>query len=303
MKPSCQTKPVQVVIPLTGCVSMGIEPVASDVSYFNRGSYIDQFEQQLAEQRRRLEKQQVEELERALQDCEKRLREEYDAKLEKNYHLIEQLIAEKKELTEQCDKLVNDMRQISEKAQAKQKRMEDKDITILTYLFNHKVELKKVEAKAIAAEKIKRERWEAAKTKTIKDDSLCPSLITFSVIILWFFVHEAAVMSLCLYNLWPYLSCLDEFIDSSFSYNCPFPFESTLHSCSHARPRPSDSYKLCISTYTTRQTRFSFTGSYFSFPSLLSLTSLSYKLESDVVCSYTLAYTTLCVLLFGTAVW
>lgn len=68
----------------------------------------------------------MEELERALQECEKRLREEYDAKLEKNYHLIEQLIAEKKELTEQCDKLVNDMRQISEKAQAKQKQMEDK---------------------------------------------------------------------------------------------------------------------------------------------------------------------------------
>ncbi|VDL11681.1 unnamed protein product [Hymenolepis diminuta] len=131
------------------------------ISSSNRASYIDQFEQQLAEQRRRIEKQQVEELEKALQDCEKRVREEYDAKLEKNYHLTEQLIAEKKELTEQCDKLVNDMRQISEKAQAKQKQMED----------NHRVELKKVEAKAIAAEKIRRERWEAAKTKTIKEQT------------------------------------------------------------------------------------------------------------------------------------
>lgn len=65
-------------------------------------------------------------MEQALQDCEKRLREEYETKLEKNYHLIEQLIAEKKELTEQCDKLVSDMRQMSEKALAKQKLMEEK---------------------------------------------------------------------------------------------------------------------------------------------------------------------------------
>uniref|UniRef100_A0A5K3EGU9 Myosin_tail_1 domain-containing protein n=1 Tax=Mesocestoides corti TaxID=53468 RepID=A0A5K3EGU9_MESCO len=34
---------------------------------------------------------------------------------------------------------------------------------------NHKVELRKVQAKTIAAEKIKRERWEAARTKTIKE--------------------------------------------------------------------------------------------------------------------------------------
>ncbi|KAM7542572.1 hypothetical protein Aperf_G00000007747 [Anoplocephala perfoliata] len=122
-------------------------------------SYINQFEQELAEQRRCLEKQQAEEMEQALQDCEKRLREEYEAKLENNYHLIEQLITEKKELMEQCDKLVSDLRQMSEKALAKQKLMEE----------NHRVELKKAEAKAVAAEKIKRERWEAAKTKSIKE--------------------------------------------------------------------------------------------------------------------------------------
>nr|CDS32621.1 5 azacytidine induced protein 1 [Hymenolepis microstoma] len=143
-----------------------ISPVFSrnsseNMSSLNRGSYIDQFEQQLAEQRRRIERQQAEEREQALQDCENRLREEYDAKLEKNYQLIEQLIAEKKGLTEQYDKLVFDMRQISEKAQAKQKRMEE----------NHRVELKKVEAKAVAGEKIKRERWEAAKIKTIKEQT------------------------------------------------------------------------------------------------------------------------------------
>ncbi|VDO02071.1 unnamed protein product [Rodentolepis nana] len=98
----------------------------SPESSLNRGSYIDQFEQHLAEQRRRIERQQAEELEQALQDCENRLREEYDAKLEKNYQLIEELIAEKKDLAAQYDKLVLDMRQISEKAQAKQKQMEEK---------------------------------------------------------------------------------------------------------------------------------------------------------------------------------
>uniref|UniRef100_A0A0R3WXZ9 TACC_C domain-containing protein n=1 Tax=Hydatigena taeniaeformis TaxID=6205 RepID=A0A0R3WXZ9_HYDTA len=113
---------------------------------------------QLSGQSRCLQEQNAVGVEKALQDCEKRLRDEYETKLEKNYRLIDELIAEKKALTEQCDKLVADMRQISEKALAKQKLMEE----------NHKVELKKAEAKAAAAEKIKRERWEAAKTKSIK---------------------------------------------------------------------------------------------------------------------------------------
>ncbi|VDK32791.1 unnamed protein product [Taenia asiatica] len=114
---------------------------------------------QLTDQSRRLQEQKAAEVESALQDCEQRLRTEYEAKLEKNYRLIEELIAEKKALTEQCDKLVADLRQISEKALAKQKLLEE----------NHKVELKKAEAKAAAAEKVKRERWEAAKTKSIKE--------------------------------------------------------------------------------------------------------------------------------------
>ncbi|EUB62917.1 5-azacytidine-induced protein [Echinococcus granulosus] len=114
---------------------------------------------QSTEESHRLQKQKAVEVESALRDCEKRLRDEYEVKLEKNYRLIDELIAEKKALTEQCDKLVASMRQISEKALAKQKLLEE----------NHKVELKKVEAKAAAAEKIKRERWEAAKTKAIKE--------------------------------------------------------------------------------------------------------------------------------------
>ena len=65
-------------------------------------------------------------LEEALRDCEKRLREEYEEKLEKSYRLVDELLADKKALTEQCNKLVCDMRQFSQKALAKQKLMEEK---------------------------------------------------------------------------------------------------------------------------------------------------------------------------------
>lgn len=81
---------------------------------------------QLTEQSRHLQEQKAAEVENALRDCEQRLRAEYEAKLEKNYRLIDELIAEKRALTEQCDKLVADMRQISEKALAKQKLLEEK---------------------------------------------------------------------------------------------------------------------------------------------------------------------------------
>lgn len=35
-----QTKPVRLVIPLTGCVSMGIEPVTSDVVYVHYDQFV-----------------------------------------------------------------------------------------------------------------------------------------------------------------------------------------------------------------------------------------------------------------------
>ncbi|KAL5963257.1 hypothetical protein TSMEX_008985 [Taenia solium] len=131
------------------------DAASKDVPILGRVPSVDQ----LTDQSRRLQEQKAAEVESALQDCEQRLRNEYEAKLEKNYRLIEELITEKKALTEQCNKLVADLRQISEKALAKQKLLEE----------NHKVELKKAEAKAAAAEKVKRERWEAAKTKSIKE--------------------------------------------------------------------------------------------------------------------------------------
>lgn len=62
----------------------------------------------------------------AIKDYERRFRDEYEAKLEKSYRLIDELIADKKALTEQCNKLVCDMRQISQKALAKQKLLEEK---------------------------------------------------------------------------------------------------------------------------------------------------------------------------------
>lgn len=65
-------------------------------------------------------------MEKKMKNNEQRLRDEYDAKLESNYQMIDDLIAEKKTLTEQCDQLVKDMREMTDKAVAKQKLLEDK---------------------------------------------------------------------------------------------------------------------------------------------------------------------------------
>ncbi len=50
---------------------------------------------------------------------------DFEATIQRNYKLIDELIAEKKTLTETCDKLVQEMRSLSEKAAARQKQMED----------------------------------------------------------------------------------------------------------------------------------------------------------------------------------
>ncbi|BHF69533.1 hypothetical protein SprV_0301257900 [Sparganum proliferum] len=86
-------------------------------------------------------------------------KDDYEATINKNYKLIDELIAEKQALTEQCSKLVDDMRILKEKAEAKQKLLED----------NHKCEIQKLQGKFVAAEKVRRERWEASKIKSIKE--------------------------------------------------------------------------------------------------------------------------------------
>nr|VZI31246.1 unnamed protein product [Spirometra erinaceieuropaei] len=86
-------------------------------------------------------------------------KDDYEATINKNYKLIDELIAEKQALTEQCSRLVDDMRILKEKAEAKQKQLED----------NHKCEIQKLQGKFVAAEKLRRERWEASKIKSIKE--------------------------------------------------------------------------------------------------------------------------------------
>uniref|UniRef100_A0A0X3Q3S8 Centrosomal protein of n=1 Tax=Schistocephalus solidus TaxID=70667 RepID=A0A0X3Q3S8_SCHSO len=111
------------------------------------------------QQQRDLSMQQLHDAERTYEERIAAQKDDYEATLNKNYKLIDELIAEKQALTEQCSKLVDDMRLLKEKAEAKQKQLED----------NHKCEIQKLQGKFVAAEKLRRERWEASKIKSIKE--------------------------------------------------------------------------------------------------------------------------------------
>ncbi|VDN10964.1 unnamed protein product [Dibothriocephalus latus] len=82
------------------------------------------------QQQRELSIQQVHETETNYEQRLAAQKEEYEATINKNYKLIDELIAEKQALTQQCSKLVDDMRILKEKAEAKQKLLEDNGASV-----------------------------------------------------------------------------------------------------------------------------------------------------------------------------
>ncbi|TPP57560.1 hypothetical protein FGIG_03823 [Fasciola gigantica] len=96
------------------------------------------------------------------QEAEKRLESikvDYEATLKRNYTLIDELVEEKKALHVKCEALLTELKTMAQKSEEKLKVIEDR----------HKIELKKLEAKMTAAEKLRREKWEAEKTKQMKE--------------------------------------------------------------------------------------------------------------------------------------
>lgn len=82
----------------------------------------------------------------------------YQAIIKRHQKFIEQLIAEKKDLTEKCNALAHKIRE----AEAKQQR------DLKCALDRHAVELQRAKELCAATEKVRRERWLEAKTSKIK---------------------------------------------------------------------------------------------------------------------------------------
>ncbi|KAK7111870.1 centrosomal protein of 131 kDa-like [Littorina saxatilis] len=86
-------------------------------------------------------------------------KEEYEEAIKRHLSFIDQLIDDKKSLSEKCEQLVRELKTIDRKYQDKIKSVED----------NHSIEMTKLKEVHMAAEKLRREKWIDEKTKKIKD--------------------------------------------------------------------------------------------------------------------------------------
>lgn len=88
----------------------------------------------------------------------KELENKYRAIVKRHQKFIEQLIAEKTDLTQKCDSLARQIKETEQKIQRDMKVISER----------HAVELQRAKESVTASEKIKRERWLEMKTSKIK---------------------------------------------------------------------------------------------------------------------------------------
>ncbi|NXV20307.1 CP131 protein, partial [Cepphus grylle] len=86
-------------------------------------------------------------------------REQYEAAIQRHLAFIDQLIDDKKVLSEKCEAVVAELKQVDQKYGKKITQMQEQ----------HELEIKKLKELMSATEKIKREKWIDEKTKKIKE--------------------------------------------------------------------------------------------------------------------------------------
>ncbi|NXL84037.1 CP131 protein, partial [Alectura lathami] len=86
-------------------------------------------------------------------------REQYEAAIQRHLAFIDQLIDDKKVLSEKCETVVAELKQVDQKYGKKLTQMQEQ----------HELEIKKLKELMSATEKIRREKWMDEKTKKIKE--------------------------------------------------------------------------------------------------------------------------------------
>ncbi|XP_018317390.1 centrosomal protein of 131 kDa [Mycetomoellerius zeteki] len=89
----------------------------------------------------------------------KELENKYRTIVKRHQKFIEQLLAEKTDLTQKCDSLAQQIKEMEQKIQ--------RDLKVITE--RHVVELQRAKEHVVASEKIRRERWLEVKTSKIKE--------------------------------------------------------------------------------------------------------------------------------------
>ncbi|XP_056152829.1 centrosomal protein of 131 kDa isoform X2 [Lampris incognitus] len=110
-------------------------------------------------QQRELTVRHVKETEKELTRNFQLQKEQYEATIQRHLAFIDQLIDDKKALSERCEGVVGELKQVDQKYTKKIAQMQEQ----------HEMEIKKLKELMSATEKIRREKWIDEKTKKIKE--------------------------------------------------------------------------------------------------------------------------------------
>ncbi|XP_026078194.1 centrosomal protein of 131 kDa-like isoform X2 [Carassius auratus] len=110
-------------------------------------------------QQRELTIRHVKETEKELNHTFQLQKQQYEATIQRHLTFIDQLIDDKKSLSERCEEVVGELKQVDQKYTKKIAQMQEQ----------HEMEIKKLKELMSATEKIRREKWIDEKTKKIKE--------------------------------------------------------------------------------------------------------------------------------------
>ncbi|KAM9258174.1 LOW QUALITY PROTEIN: centrosomal protein of 131 kDa [Cariama cristata] len=120
-------------------------------------------------QQRDLTVRHVKQTEKELGHQLKLQREQYEAAIQRHLAFIDQLIDDKKVLSEKCEAVVAELKQVDQKYSKKITQMQEQHELVWRTLGPFCEEIKKLKELMSATEKIRREKWIDEKTKKIKE--------------------------------------------------------------------------------------------------------------------------------------
>ncbi|KAJ8377645.1 hypothetical protein AAFF_G00254900 [Aldrovandia affinis] len=120
-------------------------------------------------QQRELSVRHVKETEKELSRNLQLQKEQYESTIERHLTFIDQLIDDKKALSEHCEAVVNELKQVDHKYTKKITHMQEQHDLVWHILGPLCEEIKKLKQLMGASEKIRREKWIDEKTRKIKE--------------------------------------------------------------------------------------------------------------------------------------
>ncbi|XP_033840170.1 centrosomal protein of 131 kDa [Periophthalmus magnuspinnatus] len=120
-------------------------------------------------QQRELTVRHIKETEKELNRNFQLQKEQYESTIQRHLAFIDQLISDKKSLSERCEGVVSELKQVDSKYTKKIQQMQEQHDMVWQVLGPLCEEIKKLKELMAATEKVRREKWIDEKTKKIKE--------------------------------------------------------------------------------------------------------------------------------------